>query len=117
MHKCRCTVTPADEPTARGGAPEAFQDTIYKNVEAASPADAEAIARSMFEDAEGRSPEKVVCKLETLVAIAEATESELANAEQRGRLERAPLTVDGATLKQVEAAKGLNPLWRRFTRG
>jgi hypothetical protein len=90
MPKYRCTVT----------------------VDAESVADAEAQAVNiMFERARGQHPaDPPVCELEALVAIREAPESELRDADRRIRLELAAAQ-DGASLEEVAAAKRANGHW------
>jgi hypothetical protein len=90
MAKYRCTVT----------------------VDAESVADAEAKALNViFERARGQHPtDPPVCELEALVAIREAPESELRDADRRVRLELAA-GKDGASLEEVAAAKRANGHW------
>jgi hypothetical protein len=111
MPKYRCTVTGgSDEQASRGPAPEIYKK-VYEDVEAESAADADAAAREL-EHAEGRSPNEVVCELESILAIREATESALADPDRRRRLQRAAVN-DGATMDEVEAAKAANGRWPR----
>jgi hypothetical protein len=111
MAKYRCTVTGgSDEQTRRGGASEIFED-VY-TIEAESSAEAKASARQRFERERGQQPtDEPVCELESLVAIREATESDVADPGRRMRLEQAAVK-DGGSMEDLEAARRSNPHWR-----
>ena len=110
MPKYRCVVTGgSDKETSRRTTAEILQKSY--TIDAGSLAEAVSTARRKFEHAHGPQPgETVICELESLVAIREASESDLRDPHHRLWLERAAVR-DGAAIEEIAGAKRSNGAW------